>query len=206
MYSFRLTFLLAIQFAFECPLSLIYTNYLGKYVGIYDTRGVTWYEAEAYCNNAFGTNLASIHSSDDLALARAAAVADDIVTRGSEFPLISTATGGGAWIGLNDLCSEGDFVWSDGSVVDFTQWDSGEPNNAGPEHCVEYFLGSLASFSSWNDKECDVERSTFICNIKRMLCLLFNIVDYYFFFCCTRICCTILALFYCFQNAGLKKK
>lgn len=52
------------------------------------------------------------------------------------------------WIGLNDLTSEGKFEWSDGTVVGFTAWNGGEPNNSGGiEDAVEMF----GSTGVWND-------------------------------------------------------
>lgn len=34
------------------------------------------------------------------------------------------------WIGLDDRAVEGTFVWNDGSVVGFTNWSSGQPDDA----------------------------------------------------------------------------
>lgn len=36
------------------------------------------------------------------------------------------------WIGLNDIVSEGTWVWSSGEPVTYTNWEPGEPNNAPP--------------------------------------------------------------------------
>ncbi len=35
-----------------------------------------------------------------------------------------------AWIGLNDRASEGRFVWLDGTPLSYTDWDTGQPDNA----------------------------------------------------------------------------
>lgn len=34
-----------------------------------------------------------------------------------------------AWTGLNDVDNEGTFTWTDGSLLDYTHWAGGEPNN-----------------------------------------------------------------------------
>jgi hypothetical protein len=52
------------------------------------------------------------------------------------------------WIGFNDVANEGAFEWTDQSPVAFTNWNSGEPNNAnGTEHYAEL----LGSNGEWND-------------------------------------------------------
>jgi hypothetical protein len=52
------------------------------------------------------------------------------------------------WIGLNDVASEGTFVWTSGTAVGYTNWNPGEPNNsAGLEHYAEMF----GSNGEWND-------------------------------------------------------
>jgi hypothetical protein len=35
------------------------------------------------------------------------------------------------WIGFNDMQVEGQFVWSSGAPITYTNWDIGEPSNAG---------------------------------------------------------------------------
>ncbi|WAS90690.1 CotH kinase family protein [Nannocystis punicea] len=63
------------------------------------------------------------------------------------------------WIGLNDLDTEDDFVWTDGTPLSFTAWNEGEPNNAGEEDCV-----NLPAWTAglWNDLPCDSPRP-YIC-------------------------------------------
>ena len=47
------------------------------------------------------------------------------------------------WIGLSALTTTAGFVWSDGTPVNFVNWNNGEPNNAnGGENCVEMFASS----------------------------------------------------------------
>lgn len=51
-----------------------------------------------------------------------------------------------AWIGLNDIDSEGNYKWVSGETVGYTNWNSGEPNNAGNEDVV-----AIVGNGKWND-------------------------------------------------------
>ncbi|MAQ13335.1 MAG: hypothetical protein CMN30_00845 [Sandaracinus sp.] len=69
------------------------------------------------------------------------------------------------WIGLNDLASEGTFVWSDQPadrpLSGFTDWQSGEPNDApGGADCVRIDRSS----NQWRDSDCTgaVQDSNFV--------------------------------------------
>ena len=58
------------------------------------------------------------------------------------------------WLGLNDLASEGVWVWTDGHAVgpeDYLHWNGGEPNNANNEDCAHFW----ANNGTWNDLPCD---------------------------------------------------
>lgn len=50
------------------------------------------------------------------------------------------------WIGLNDAQEEGNFVWSSGEPLSYSNWNSGEPNNSGDEDYAHVY-----SFGPWND-------------------------------------------------------
>jgi len=51
------------------------------------------------------------------------------------------------WIGYNDKDDEGTFVWANGSDATYTNWNQGEPNNAGEEDVVEF----RGNDGRWND-------------------------------------------------------
>ncbi|CAG0890498.1 unnamed protein product [Darwinula stevensoni] len=64
------------------------------------------------------------------------------------------------WIGLNSLASGGStFEWSDGSPVDFTNWNEGEPNSP-EEMCTEmmHWTDNPSSHGKWLDNFCNLER------------------------------------------------
>merc|ERR1712088_652223 len=58
------------------------------------------------------------------------------------------------WLGINDRHTEGQWVLeSTGKSVVFTDWNSGEPNNAGrTENCA--FINAL---DKWNDVDCNIK-------------------------------------------------
>jgi lectin-like protein/PEP-CTERM motif-containing protein len=55
------------------------------------------------------------------------------------------------WIGLTDVASEGNFVWSNGDAVTYTNWATSEPNNLFNEDYV--LMNWNNSNGGWND--CD---------------------------------------------------
>ena len=64
------------------------------------------------------------------------------------------------WIDLNDLESEGEWVWRDGTEVGFTNWRAGEPNNcSNNEDCAHANFGEEGV---WNDLPCEVHQP-YIC-------------------------------------------
>ncbi|XP_053409086.1 macrophage mannose receptor 1-like [Mercenaria mercenaria] len=106
----------------------------------------TWMEAVAYCQT-FGGNLPSFHINNN----------DSILTT-----LLANYRGRPFWIGFNDRDTEKGFQWSDGSAVDYTNWNPGEPNDFhGYEDCVVYNPGA-----GWNDQNCYFS-SRFVCAVPR---------------------------------------
>ncbi|MCM1261540.1 MAG: leucine-rich repeat protein [Butyrivibrio sp.] len=91
----------------------------------------TWEEAKAYCES-LGGHLAIIESVEENE-----AVYSWIRERGYK----------NAFFGASDAAEEGVWRWVDGSVMSYTNWHSGEPNNDGDEDYIDYYFGD----GTWND-------------------------------------------------------
>ncbi|XP_019719077.1 lactose-binding lectin l-2-like [Hippocampus comes] len=105
---------------------------------IYQSQEMTFLGAEKVCN-ILGGNLVSIHNSLENAVV---------------FDLIQS--GPTAWIGLHSAILDQDFLWTDGSIVTFTAFNSDGPDGLG--NCVQF--SRLDGF--WQDHPCDV-RAPFVC-------------------------------------------
>ena len=104
---------------------------------------INWYDARVYCQT-WGGDLASIASAGENA-------AVDSIR--------SSSAVGSCWIGLNDIGTEGIFVWSDGSSSSYRNWDGGAPNNVGNEDCVH--VGP----NIWNDLPCNNIHLCYYCSL-----------------------------------------
>lgn len=104
-----------------------------------------WAEAEADCVDQ-GGHLISIHSQG----------VQDFVTQNA-FAIQDSDW----WHGLNDTANEGTFVWSDKTMVNFTAWNGGEPNNAGNEDCANFIPWGGGT---WNDLPCGSPRP-YVCRL-----------------------------------------
>ncbi|XP_026012357.1 lactose-binding lectin l-2-like [Astatotilapia calliptera] len=104
----------------------------------YVATPMSWSDAEFHCLSQ-GANLVSIHNMEEENFVRSLIRNFDPAQRAS-------------WIGLSDVHREGRWMWSDGSVVRFFNWNAGEPNNLGKnEHCVQNNFGPV---KKWNDEPC----------------------------------------------------
>jgi hypothetical protein len=98
----------------------------------------TWAEAEAACQ-ASGYHLATVEN----------AAEQSFLSTGA-----SLFSHDGFWIGINDRAQEGAFVWSSGLPVGYTNWQSGEPDDAGGnEDCGQ--INRYYPASTWSDRPCD---------------------------------------------------
>jgi hypothetical protein len=100
------------------------TNYNGH--SYYrSTSSATWTTARTNCTN-MGGHLVTITSSGE-----------------NSFVFNTWPSG---WIGFNDEVVEGQWRWVTGEPVTYTNWNSGEPNNAGNEDYAQFVGGG-----KWND-------------------------------------------------------
>lgn len=59
------------------------------------------------------------------------------VHRDAETDALVQICGEGCWIGVRDTDGNGNYKNTDGTTLDYTNWDSGQPN-AGSGKCVYY--------------------------------------------------------------------
>ncbi|MCB0518830.1 MAG: discoidin domain-containing protein, partial [Saprospiraceae bacterium] len=101
----------------------------------------------------------------------------DCIAKGGQLAVITSAAenqfvanhlgyGNAAYIGLTDKNSEGNFTWTDGSALSYTNWEPGEPNNGNgfPENFVVmhgWTLGKWADYNVWVSKPYILE---IVCN------------------------------------------
>ncbi|XP_050809400.1 C-type lectin BpLec-like isoform X1 [Gopherus flavomarginatus] len=110
-----------------------------------------WMEAEAHCQHQrHGAHLTSIHSRGENKM-----LAHYIKRYHKKCSLV--------WIGLSDPHGDQGWRWSDNSMLSFTAWDNGQPDNPRKnEHCV---VLEHPGFQKWHDYPCDW-RFSFVCKHK----------------------------------------
>ena len=114
-------------------------EYAGSFEGsdyYFSTSEGTWHEADDMSDNA-GGHLVTISSEEE----------NDFVIS------LMQQIGSNGWIGFTDEATEGDWVWTTGEDVVYTNWAAGEPNDDGDQDCGQIYWNG-----EWDDIECDVER------------------------------------------------
>ena len=93
--------------------------------------GSTWLEAQAEAES-LGGNLVSINDAAE-----------------QQWIVDNLAISAPRWIGFSDRNTEGQFEWSDGSTVDYTNWRVNQPDDSGSGE--DYGVISSRSDGGWND-------------------------------------------------------
>ena len=101
---------------YYCPSSIKDAYYSGYCYSLSSTKA-TWADAKSRCN-ANGGWLTSMQSEDIYHW-----FADKLISTGESL----------VWIGLNDIASEGTFVWANGDAPGYIRWDKNEPSG---DDCV----------------------------------------------------------------------
>jgi hypothetical protein len=111
----------------------------------YDLTSFTtdWVSARNYCSES-GGYLVSIRNATENEFVRQLA--------------LSECETNNFFIGLSDELVEGEFVWADGSPLNYTNWSPGEPSDTEGEDYVEMWQQG-----QWNDHGPDVQKSCVVC-------------------------------------------
>ena len=87
------------------------------------------------------------------------AVLASIGSESEQSTMYSMVGSEGVWTGLNDILDEGVYAWTDSALLDYTNWNNGQPNNRdGNQHCV-FMRGQDGK---WDDIVCK-RLEPFIC-------------------------------------------
>ncbi|XP_033624642.1 macrophage mannose receptor 1-like [Asterias rubens] len=109
-----------------------------------DLRSLSdWNKAEEYCHDN-GGHLVSIHGEDENTYVRQLVYENVFIDS--------------FWIGLREYRVNGDYSWSDGTPLDYNNWDTNQPDDSsGSEQCAEYRTTGF-----WNDQNCGAPQP-FVC-------------------------------------------
>ena len=152
---------------------------VGRYVGVfisgYDTN---WNESNNYCNNEFGTQLASIHSQFEMEIIMTM-LGNNNITQKLDFSNNENTNALIVWIGLqlNSDSAETYLEWIDDTQANYTNWqgdvdDSSNNNNSAQSgdstssnNDIDSYCVSMNVFSGeWIVNNCSNRYSVFICN------------------------------------------
>uniref|UniRef100_U3JY95 C-type lectin domain-containing protein n=1 Tax=Ficedula albicollis TaxID=59894 RepID=U3JY95_FICAL len=133
-----------------CPETwLLFKNKCYKIFGSREEDKLTWHSARSVCRE-LGGNLASIHNNQVQAFLT--------------FHLKDVASE--TWIGLNDINSEDTYLWTDGSVFDYSNWAQGFPfrDKFTVTDCITMTKGSAYHGGLWENTDCQHKKS-YICQM-----------------------------------------
>jgi hypothetical protein len=108
---------------------------------------LSWSAAQAACTRmGLGWDLATISSA-------------------AENAAVTQLTSDPVWIGLSDNVIQGTYSWVSGSASSYTNWDTGEPNQAGVER-VTFLKGKTDAFAGkWNNVR-PTDQFRYVCSVR----------------------------------------
>ncbi|OWK52268.1 Macrophage mannose receptor 1 [Lonchura striata] len=143
-----------------CPETwLLFNNKCYKIFGSREEEKLTWHSARSVCRE-LGGNLASIHNNQVQAFLT--------------FHLKDVANE--TWIGLNDINSEQTYLWTDGSIFDYSNWARGFPFRDKftvvdwkyitiETDCITMTKRSVDDAGLWENTDCQHKKS-YICQME----------------------------------------
>jgi hypothetical protein len=135
-----------------CPFPV---RHFEKHAYLLVPMAVNWVDAAAYCRNLGYHLVVPNDSREDVWLFGQITE----LRRTSEVALMPW------WLGYTDEAQEGTWVPSDGSMIGYTNWVPGKPNNRDkdglPENCAS--LESYREGPAWNDVGCVTIQTPFAC-------------------------------------------
>ncbi|XP_048579857.1 uncharacterized protein LOC5521688 isoform X1 [Nematostella vectensis] len=135
-----------------CPVNWVTIGDSCFEFNTHPAQELTWSQAQDSCRLNSGADLASVRTIDE------------------QNAILSQLTDFGArnvWIGFNDIATEGVFVWSDRTKVDYTNWSPREPGSgtlADSKDCVVLEAGSQNG--TWSSTPCAL-KTTYLCRRRR---------------------------------------
>uniref|UniRef100_A0A8C8RN29 C-type lectin domain-containing protein n=1 Tax=Pelusios castaneus TaxID=367368 RepID=A0A8C8RN29_9SAUR len=142
-----------------CPETwLLFNNKCYKIFGSSEEERLTWHAARSTCIK-LGGNLASIHNKQVQAF----------LTFHLKDVMAET------WIGLNDINTEGHYLWTDGSVFDYSEWATGFPFRdryinvdwtfiTQETDCIAMMKRSVGEEGYWGNNDCQ-QNNSYICQM-----------------------------------------
>ncbi|RVE66818.1 hypothetical protein OJAV_G00111230 [Oryzias javanicus] len=130
----------------ECPTNWHLFNSSCYFIS---TRMISWKLSQTYCERQ-GAHLAIIHTAEEQTFL---------------WDLLPRAHWNAYWFGISDKQTEDDWKWVDGTSVEKSFWEEGEPNNHINEDCgyiVKTEVLERVAIRSWYDAPCEMSIK-FIC-------------------------------------------
>ena len=136
----------------------MYSIAVGLVVFTQSARAITWYQWDAgpgANGHWYGVTEETGTWFEIRGIAQTTGADADLVSVGSAeeqaFLHNTFGTAEGLWIGLSDYEVEGNFKWSNGDPLGYTNWASFEPNDSGNEDFVLMNWNTLGNVGQWND-------------------------------------------------------